>query len=145
MRTITKTAVAATATAAGLAAYLTGRARRARPPGPAEPDDRRHVLTVFRPLSELTTMADRPAPLAALGDSVTVDLRAAPGDRGTEISVRRTDDRVSAGDVRRALRESRSLLEVGDVVQPGISTTEPTLTNKPLRSATEHGREGGLL
>jgi len=142
MRTLTKTAVAITAAAAGVA--VTRRLKERR--GSAGPDDRRYVLTVFRPIDELTVMAERPAPLAALGDAVTVDLRPAPGDRGTEISVRRTDDKVSAGDVRRALRESRSLLEAGEVLLPtSPPTTEPTVTNKALREATEHGREGGLL
>jgi hypothetical protein len=142
MRTLTKAAMVITATAAGVVA---GRRLSRRRDEPAEELGTTHAITVFRPLDDLTAMAERPAPLTALGDSVEIGLHAAPGGRGTEISVRRRNDRVSAGDVRRALRESRSLLEAGEVLLPGIATTEPTVTNKPLRTATEHGREGGLL
>ena len=107
---------------------------------------RRHVLTVFRPMDEITTDGRLPEPLARLGDTVAVDLRPAPGDRGTEISVRPLTADVDVRAVRRALRESRSLLEVGYVLHPDApSTTEPTLLNKPLRAATAHGREEGLL
>jgi hypothetical protein len=145
MRTLTKTAVALTATATATAAGVVANRLLNRRAG-SGPEPARHVLTVFRPIGELTAMVEHPAPLAALGDAVAIDLRPAPGDRGTEISVRRLDDRVSAGDVRRALRESRSLLETGEVLLPSHPpTTEPTVTNKPLRTATEHGREGGLL
>ncbi|GAA3338069.1 hypothetical protein GCM10020358_16810 [Amorphoplanes nipponensis] len=52
---------------------------------------------------------------------------------------------MSAEDIRRALRESRALLEVGYVPTPGGPTTEPTLLNKALRAATARGRRGGLL
>jgi len=104
---------------------------------------RRHVITVYRPLEEVADVL--PEPLTAYHGAVDVQLRAAPADRGTEISVRALDDTVSDGDIRRLLRESRSLLEVGDVLQPGGPTTTPTALNRPLRTATRHGREGGLL
>jgi hypothetical protein len=104
---------------------------------------RRHVITVYRPLDEVADVL--PEPLTAYHGAVDVQLRAAPADRGTEISVRALNDTVSDGDIRRLLRESRSLLEVGDVLQPGGPTTTPTALNRPLRAATRHGREGGLL
>jgi hypothetical protein len=47
--------------------------------------------------------------------------------------------------VRRALRETKSLLETGEVLQPDAPTTKPSLLNKPLRAVTAHGREEGLL
>ncbi len=135
MKTSTRAALLLTATAAGTVAARRALAARQRARTP-----RVHILTVERPYDEVTL----PAPLADLGDAVQVELRPAPGDRGTEIAVR--SDTVSAGDLRRALRESRSLLEVGYVLLPsGPPTTEPTLRNRPLRKATAHGREGGLL
>jgi hypothetical protein len=123
----------------GIAAYrlrATQRARR-RPIS----FGRWHVVTVFRPLDEVAvSLPDR---LAAPG--VEVELRPAPGDRGTEIHARAVDGAVSDADLRRDLRESRSLLEVGEVLRPGGPTTEPTVLNRALRAATRHGREEGLL
>ena len=66
-----------------------------------------------------------------LGDLVDVTVRSAPGDRGTELSVRLrmaeprgiralaqrlrgTDPRQA---VRRALRESKQLLETGEIIR----------------------------
>jgi hypothetical protein len=135
----------AASTAAGAATVkrvLSGRAERRRQSSAG----RRHVLTVFRPMEEITAAGGLPEPLARLGDAVAVDLRSAPGDRGTEISVRALTADVDDRAVRRALRESRSLLEIGYVLHPDApATTEPTPLNKPLRAATRHGREEGLL
>jgi hypothetical protein len=101
-----------------------------------------HVITVYRKINDVTSLPD---PLRELGDAVEIQLREAPGDRGTEIAVRAVDASVTAGAIRRALRDSRSLLEVGEVLQPGVPTTEPTVLNRPLRFATRHAREEGLL
>jgi hypothetical protein len=135
----------AASTAAGAVTagrLLAGRAERRR----RSSAGRRHVLTVFRPMDEITSAGRLPEPLARLGDAVAVDLRPAPGDRGTEISVRALTADVDERAVRRALRESRSLLEVGYVLHPDAPpTTEPTLLTKPLRAVTAHGREEGLL
>lgn len=127
---------------AGGAAVVARRRRQARAAG----DRRRHVVTVFRPLSELES-TPLPGSLKEIAGEVDIKLFAAPGGRGTEISVRIPEgSEVTSGDVRRALRETRSLIEVGDVLLPsGPPTTVPTLRNRPLRTATEHGREGGLL
>ena len=126
---------AVTATATAIAA-----ARRTR----HEDAARLHVITVNRPFDEIRDGA-LPGPLADLGEAVEVQRRPAPGGRGTEVAVRARSGKVSAGDIRRALREGRSELEVGYVLLPGGPTTQPTAFNKPLRAATEHGREGGLL
>jgi hypothetical protein len=145
MRRGTRTAVVAAAVTAagalgvgGLIAARRAGTRRARV-------GTRQVITVYRPFDELTGGAELPAPLTRLGDAVEIELRPAPGDRGTEISVRLADGTITHGAIRRALRESRSLLETGDVLLPsGPPTTKPTLLNRPLRAATAHGREGGL-
>jgi hypothetical protein len=126
---------------AGAAAYLIRVSRRA--------DDRSvssgtpHAITVYRPVDEVA--AQLPAQLTDRGGALDVRLRAAPGDRGTEISVRPVNGAVSDAEIRRALRVSRSLLEAGDVLRPGVATTTPTMLNRWLRTLTRHGREEGLL
>jgi hypothetical protein len=105
---------------------------------------RHHVITVNRAFDEAGT-GSLPAPLAALGEAVEIRRQPAPGGRGTEFSARARSGKVSGGEIRRALREARSELEIGYVLLPGGPTTRPTALNKPLREATAHGREGGLL
>ncbi|GAB2586195.1 hypothetical protein Aab01nite_51890 [Paractinoplanes abujensis] len=134
MRPVTRTALAVAAVAGGAAAVTL--ARRART-STGEP--RWHTLTVYRPLTEVD--ANLPEELRTL----EVRLVAAPGDRGTEVHARAFDGGPSDGEVQRILRESRSLLEVGDVLRPGGPTTTPTLFNLPLRSVTSRTRTGGLL
>jgi hypothetical protein len=141
--------------AAVVVSALAARNRERRAGG----DTRWHVLTVYKPLDELRA-APLPEPLAQLGDAVDVELRAAPGDRGTEIAVRLRDDepsgapavaaRITGQDprhaVRRALREARSLIETGEVLEPDSHpSSRRTVLNRPLRYATSHGREEGLL
>jgi hypothetical protein len=123
--------------AAGLAASraLTRRSRPAAHPA--------HAVTVARPIDYVTTHL--PAGLTGLGDGIELQVVPAPADRGTEIHVRRRSDAVSDGDIRSALRTARSLLEVGDVLRPGVATTTPTVFNRGLRAVTARGRERGLL
>jgi hypothetical protein len=110
----------------------------ARPKERRTHSGRRHVITVFRPLEEIR---DSLPEVLNRGGEVAVDLQMAPGGRGTEISAQALGGSVSDGDLRGALRESRSLLEVGEILHPG----GPTLLNRPLRAAVRHGRKGGLL
>ncbi|GIE82161.1 hypothetical protein Aph02nite_81110 [Actinoplanes philippinensis] len=114
--------------------------------GRRRPHRRSHVVTVFRPLAELE-VTQLPGSLKEITDGVEIRLAEAPGGRGTEIAVRIPEgSSVTDGEVRRALRETRSLLEAGDVLLPsGPPTTVPTALNRPLQMATQHGREGGLL
>ena len=72
-----------------------------------------------------------PEPLAVLGDLVEVEVRAAPGDKGSELrarlrapepsGLRSTFARLSGKDprqqVRSALRQAKQLIEVGEVLQ----------------------------
>ena len=86
-----------------------------------------------------------PAPLADLGDLVEVEVRTAPGGRGSELRARlRSSEptgaasaaaRLSGKDprqrVRAALREAKQLIEVGEIlrVDPtphGRRTSTPT-------------------
>jgi len=85
-----------------------------------------------------------PAPLAELGDRIEVDVRPAPADKGTELYVRLRDQsgRGSAGsrlsgndaesELRSALRRTKQLLEVGEVL-----AVDPAPHGK--RSATPGG------
>ncbi|MBB4908614.1 hypothetical protein [Actinophytocola algeriensis] len=73
---------------------------------------------------------------AAFGDDVETRVAAAPGERGTEVAarVRQAPARATARmaghdprqDVRRTLRDVKSLLETGDVLR-----TDPPTTGKP--------------
>lgn len=144
------------ALAAGVAGTAALRRRRSsRASG--EPGGRWLVVTVNRPPDEVAGGGGLPDQLVALGDSVEVQVRPAPGGRGTELAARpRTEPRRSrfrraAGrdprqDVRRALREAKQVLEAGEVVranEPG--TTKRTLLGIPIDLATRRaGGEGRL-
>jgi hypothetical protein len=115
----------------------------------------------------VTVLADRdtvvagglPAPLAELGDRIAVEVRPAPGDKGTEIAARIAQDETGAATadtdasdlqdrLREALRLSKSLLETGRVMrvdpQPaGKRSSSPA--GKGIDTAQEHGREKGVL
>ncbi|HEX8631518.1 MAG TPA: hypothetical protein VF755_25445 [Catenuloplanes sp.] len=168
MRWIRTGAIAVTVLGGGVAARRALAARRtgsgsdtgAGGAGGPENESRWHVLTVNRPRDEVAPDGRLPGPLAELGDAVEVRLSPAPGGRGTEIAARPRDgapsgvraaaSRLTGDDsrraVRRALRESRQLLETGEILSPDQpSTTRPTLLNRPLRFATLHGKEEGLL
>jgi hypothetical protein len=130
---------------AGAAAAVT--ARRRRHPGHGTEDvDRWHSVTVDCTPEEL---GSKPPPLDSLGFPVEIRIRPAPGERGTELAVRAADpapDRDTVRHLRRALREARSLAEVGEVLLPDTpATTRHTLTGAPLAYATRHGREEGRL
>jgi hypothetical protein len=130
--------------AVGAAAVLVAVRRRARRAG----QPRWHAVTVNVPLTEIQEL---PEPLDTLGESAEVRLREAPGGRGSELAVRwdgvgRAGRRLRESEIRRALRESRQLIEVGEVLRPDSpATTRRTLTSRPLEFATAHGREGGRL
>jgi hypothetical protein len=112
---------------------------------PASTVRRRHAITVYRPIDEIERDGKLPSPLAELSDGIDIEMRPAPGDRGTEIYAR-SKGTISERAVRRALRDTRSLIEAGDVLLPyGPPTTEPTVANRGLRAVTRRGREGGLL
>jgi hypothetical protein len=136
--------------------------RRAWPIGrPArEPRQRWHSVTVNRPLEQATPGGQLPEPLARLGDGVEVQVRPAPADRGTEFAVRLNKSRPSGFRamtarlggrdpryaVRSALRETKQLVETGQILGPDKPpTTKRTLTNRPLQFVTRHAREEGRL
>jgi hypothetical protein len=122
--------------------------------------DRWHVVTVNRSPEEVWSDGQLPDPLAELGDDIEVQVRPAPGDRGTEIAARLRGPvpsglsgaaaRISGDDprqsVREALRKAKSLLETGEVLRPDEpSTTEPTPGGKLLGLVTSRSRGEGRL
>ena len=102
--------IALGATAA--AAVLAWRRRSARDTDGAG-GERWLVVTVQRPPEEVAV--DLPAALR--GSSVEVEVRPAPGDRGSELAVRARGRKPPRDELRSALREAKQVLEVGEVLR----------------------------
>ncbi len=123
--------------------------------------DRWHFVTVNRAPQDVMPDGQWPAPLAELGEAIDIRVRPAPGDRGTELGARLRGDaifpaatspfaRVAGKDprqrLRAALRESKQLLETGEILQPDdLGTARRTPMNLPLELATRVARGEGLL
>ncbi|WP_138734965.1 hypothetical protein [Modestobacter excelsi] len=116
--------------AAGLAGGAGGKAlarlQHLRLPGIGQSSVTDDPLTAARRWRAVTVLTDPeqlrtaiPAPLAAFGDRLDVRVAPAPGDRGAELAARFrgpvTKDEL--GDLRAALRESKALVEVGEVLR----------------------------
>ena len=131
-------AAGALAVAVAAAPVVRRMTRRQDAPGARNDPRRWHVVTVQCPPEEAG--ARRDTPLAELGAAVEVQVRPAPGDRGSEIAARLTAPDADSGQVEKlrvALRETRQVLEIGWVVHPDRpGTTRPTALNAPLRAAT---------
>lgn len=128
--------------------------------GDAEPHNRWLKVTVACPPERLSQPDGLPDPVARLTDRAEVSVRPAPGGRGTELGLRLYDQpptglagtaaRLSGHDprqeLRRALRDAKSIIETGEVIRPDRpSTTHDTLTGKPLEYAINRaGGEGRL-
>ncbi len=130
------------------------------PVSAAEPRSRWRAVTVNRSPEEVLPDGVPPAPLARLGDLVEVQVRPAPGGRGSELRARlRTTEPAGAGSsrvtgddprqqVRAALRESKALLEVGEVLRvdpaPHGKRTQ-TPAGKLIDLATKRAPGEGVL
>jgi hypothetical protein len=115
--------------------------------GRGESEGRWLVVTIDRSSDEVAPGGQLPQPLADLGDSIEVQLRQAPGGRGSELAARsrepvptgvgaaaatvKGDDPRQA--IRTALRQSKQLVEVGEVMR-----LDPAPHGK--RSATPGGK-----
>ena len=101
-------------------------------------------------------------PLAELGDLVEVEVRAAPGDKGSELRARlRSPEptgvasaaaRLSGDDprqrVRAALREAKQLIEVGEVLRVDPTPhgrRPPTPSGAIVELATKRAAGEGVL
>lgn len=133
---------------------------RARPAAGADAEPRSgwRVVTVNRAAGEIAPDGVLPPPLAELGDAVDVRISPAAGGKGTELAARlRSGEppataRLSGQDprlaVRSALRQSKQLLEVGEVLrvdpQPAGQRT-PTPAGKMLDAITQRAGGEGVL
>jgi uncharacterized membrane protein len=158
--------VSTVAVAAGGAAVVLIRQRQRRvtagAQGAAEPQSRWRAVTINRSPEEVMPDNRVPGPLAELGDLVEVEVRPAPGGKGSELRARlRSPEpsgaasaaaRLSGDDprqrVRAALREAKQLIEVGEVlrVDPtphGRRTATPT--GALVEAATKRAAGEGVL
>ncbi|GAB3148443.1 hypothetical protein [Microbispora hainanensis] len=115
-------------------------------------------ITINRPPDEVAPGGRLPEPLSRM--DAEVRMNRAPGDRGTEVYARPRAQRAGADavlarlrgedprtEIRTALRETKSLLETGDVLRSDeeIGTTRPTMPGKVLDMALGRAAEGGRL
>jgi uncharacterized membrane protein len=127
-----------------------------------EPRSRWRAVTINRGPEDVMPEGRVPGPLAELGDLVEVQVRPAPGGKGSELSARlRSPEpqgvaaaaaRLSGDDprqqVRAALREAKQLIEVGEVLRvdpvPHGRRT-PTPTGAIVEAATKRAAGEGVL
>jgi hypothetical protein len=140
--------------AAGAAAL----AARSRDKPPSTEEDRWLTVTIAAGREEVAPNGAPPHPLAELGNAIEIRLQPAPGDRGTELAARpRGGDtaalrKVALGDpreaIRAALRESKQLLEAGEVlrIDPRPSGHRPqTPAGALVDSLARRSRAEGVL
>lgn len=113
------------------------------------------AVTVAHDVDDVLPAGRTPGPLARFGDTVELEARIAPGDKGTELRARfrQGASRAAAGDrdrgrLRAALRETKQLIEVGEVlrvdpVPHGRRTATPT--GALVELATARSNEEGTL
>jgi hypothetical protein len=113
------------------------------------------VVTVEGHPAQITGEGQLPAPLAEFGDSVEVEVRPGPGGWGTEIAARPAStrsspvaDRQMRERLRSALRQTKQLLEVGEVLvaEPRPEGRRPaTVAGKLVDHAVRTANEKGVL
>ena len=130
--------------------------------GDADTRSRWRSVTINRSQGEVMPQGQVPGPLADLGDRVEVQVRHAPGGKGTELAARLRQPepdglgsvgaRVTGDDprqqVRSALRQAKQLIEVGEVlrVDPTPHGHRPaTPTGKLVDLATRRAGGEGVL
>lgn len=128
----------------------------------AEPRSRWRAVTINRSPGEVMPDNRVPGPLAELGDVVEVEVRAAPGGKGSELRARLRGTepagaasaaaRLSGDDprqqVRAALREAKQLIEVGEVLRVDPTPhgrRAPTPTGAIVDLATKRAAGEGVL
>jgi hypothetical protein len=122
--------------------------------------DRWLAVTVNRGPDEVAPDGKLPEPLHRLGDKIETKVRPAPNAKGTEIMARPRQDgptgvqeaaaRAGGDDprqeIRRALREAKSLLETGEVLRPTTPGSDhPTLPGKLLDTVISRSAGEGRL
>lgn len=104
------------------------------------------AVTVYRSPDEVRTAADGSGPLSRMRNEIEVTVRPAPGDKGAELAARPTAADGGSVELRRAiraaLRETKSIVECGEVVQPSRpGSSHPGAAGQVLRAVT--GRAWG--
>ncbi len=151
---ITGKVTAAAAAVVGTGLIVVGLRRSRVRPETADagtaPDNAWRAVTVNKPAAKLKPDGKLPSPLAALGDRVEVRIAPAPGGKGTEIAVRARGghDADLPPQIRLALREAKSLIETGAVLQvdprpTGRRTATPA--GKLLDAVTRRARAEGVV
>jgi hypothetical protein len=109
--------------------------------------DRWLAVTVNRSPAEVGPADSLPEPFARLREEAEVRIRPAAGGKGTELLARpAAGGDVSRPDLRVALRETKSLLETGTVIQPDVPpSTHPGPAGRVLRAVTHLSRKEGRL
>ena len=153
--------------AVGRAVSALGQAAQRLRPGSSKDKESRDqqrwsVVTIGGSSSDIAPDGVLPPPLALFGDAVEVELRPAPGSRGTELAARPTgqplpeavleDPLVTAEDprpaLRQALRQVKQQVEVGEVLrsQPRPEGRRPsTLAGLLVDKAERDSDQGGVL
>jgi hypothetical protein len=118
------------------------------------------VVTINKSPEEVGADGKLPEPLEKLRDRIDVKIRPAAGDKGTELAARLREPvpsgmeglaaRLSGNDprqeVRLALRQAKSLIETGEVLQPDKpGTTHPGPAGKLLQTLVQRSRGEGRL
>ncbi|MEU6389531.1 hypothetical protein [Streptomyces sp. NPDC046939] len=122
--------------------------------------DRWLTVTVNRAAADVGSEVKPPPPLDDLADRIDVRITPAPGDRGTELAARFKEPVPAAStsmparlagqdprqELRRALRDAKSLLEAGEVLRPDAPpTSHPTPGGKLMELFTRRAGEEGVL
>lgn len=115
------------------------------------------VVTINRPPEEVAPQGRLPAPLSDVAESLEVEVRAAPGDRGTELAARPRPpaDTGAPGrslptrdKLRLTLRQTKQLVETGELlaVEPQPEgRRSPTPSGLALEAAIRRAGQKGRL
>lgn len=120
-----------------------------RPDGAGGPG-RWLVVTIYRQVEDVRNQVDGPGPLDRVRDGIELTVRPAPGGKGTELAARPTAPDGGSVDLRRtvraALRETKSILECGEVVEPSRpGSSHPGAAGQLLRAVTKRAWGEGRL
>lgn len=108
------------------------------------------AVTVYRQPDDVRAEVDGSGPLSRMRNEIEVTVRQAPGDKGTEVAARPTGPDGGSVELRRAiraaLRETKSLLECGEVVEPSRpGSSHPGPAGQVLRAVTSRAWGEGRL
>lgn len=108
------------------------------------------VVTVYRKPEDVQTQVEGSGSLSRMRGEIDLTVRPAPGHKGTELAARPTAPGGGSVDMRRqlraALREMKSILECGEVVEPSRpGSSHPGPAGQLLRAVTARAMGEGRL